>query len=333
MTAAFISRILNVPEKWVQPLALDQWHDVEGAQVALVDANHCPGAVQLLFRLRDGRRFVHTGDMRYCTAFQGHPMLRDMAGCDCLYLDTTYCRPKHTFPPQEDSIAYVVDVARKELAAEGQQEAPGEPSAPQKGRWRTLILVATYGIGKERILTALRASLGHRIYARDDKLAKMAALGLPELAPAELFTDDAAATPVHVVPWGLPGETWPYFRPNFAGLEEYRERMGAERVVGIVPTGWTYEMKRSPFSHRDKGPGCSVHLVPYSEHSSFDELREYVRFLRPSKARNGGRVLVRCCWVDRLVHPSAAGGPNGWRAGPEEPGGHAAPLCPAHGPD
>lgn len=38
------------------------------------------------------------------------------------------------------------------------------------------------------------------------------------------------------------------------------------QVVGFVPTGWLYEMKRQLFSVREKG-GCAVHLVPYSEHS------------------------------------------------------------------
>lgn len=54
------------------------------------------------------------------------------------------------------------------------------------------------------------------------------------------------------------------------------------QVVGFVPTGWMYEMKRKAFPVRDKGP-CFIHLVPYSEHSSYSELREYVRFLRPHK--------------------------------------------------
>jgi DNA ligase-1 len=30
-----------------------------------------------------------------------------------------------------------------------------------------------------------------------------------------------------------------------------------------------------------------VHLVPYSEHSSYEELREYVRFLKPHQVRLG----------------------------------------------
>lgn len=33
---------------------------------------------------------------------------------------------------------------------------------------------------------------------------------------------------------------------------------------------------------RRKGP-CEIHLVPYSEHSNYDELREYVGYLRPKE--------------------------------------------------
>ena len=54
----------------------------------------------------------------------------------------------------------------------------------------------------------------------------------------------------------------------------------AAQVVGFVPTGWMYEMRRAAFPVRHKG-ACHVHLVPYSEHSSYEELREYVRFLKP----------------------------------------------------
>ena len=56
------------------------------------------------------------------------------------------------------------------------------------------------------------------------------------------------------------------------------------QVVGFVPTGWMYEMRKTGFPVRRKGP-CHIHLVPYSEHSSYAELRDYVRWLRPAQVR------------------------------------------------
>ena len=52
--------------------------------------------------------------------------------------------------------------------------------------------------------------------------------------------------------------------------------------MGFCPTGWLHGMQKASFPIRQKG--CSsIHLVPYSEHSNYDELREYVKFLRPKK--------------------------------------------------
>ena len=72
-------------------------------------------------------------------------------------------------------------------------------------------------------------------------------------------------------------------------LDSKQGSSGSTQVVGFVPTGWMYEMKRSTFPTRSKGP-CTVHLVPYSEHSSYEELREYVRFLKPHQVRLGMTV-------------------------------------------
>jgi DNA repair metallo-beta-lactamase len=60
----------------------------------------------------------------------------------------------------------------------------------------------------------------------------------------------------------------------------YIRRLGASSVVGIVPTGWTYQIKNEDFPVHEKPP-WKIHLVPYSEHSSYTELVELVGFLRP----------------------------------------------------
>lgn len=53
------------------------------------------------------------------------------------------------------------------------------------------------------------------------------------------------------------------------------------RIVGILPTGWVHSSKKKEYTSADGS--CVVHLVPYSEHSSFTELCEFVKFLRPRK--------------------------------------------------
>jgi DNA cross-link repair 1A protein len=39
---------------------------IEGVRVTTFDANHCPGALLLLFELPSGKRVLHCGDMRWC---------------------------------------------------------------------------------------------------------------------------------------------------------------------------------------------------------------------------------------------------------------------------
>lgn len=75
-------------------------HAHAGVELTLVDANHCPGAVQILARLPDGRRYIHCGDMRYSPALKANPALVAFRGAEAVYLDTTYCHPQHTFPLQ-----------------------------------------------------------------------------------------------------------------------------------------------------------------------------------------------------------------------------------------
>jgi hypothetical protein len=68
-------------------------------------------------------------------------------------------------------------------------------------------------------------------------------------------------------------------------------------------------MRRETFAVRSKG-AVAVHLVPYSEHSSFAELQQYVRFLRPHQASVRSGLVVTCIgwWLGHAHHEAVATG-------------------------
>ncbi|XP_073139252.1 DNA ligase 6 isoform X2 [Henckelia pumila] len=273
-TARLLHNILNIPEHFIFPLSLSQSVLIDGAEVFLVDANHCPGAVQFLFKvpvsnrkLVEFEKYVHTGDFRYCDEMKNEGVLREFVGADGVFLDTTYCNPKFVFPSQEESIDYIVGVIKN----------IGVDNEGVSNVKNVLFVVATYVIGKEKILLEISRRCKRKIHVSSRKKAVLRALGLGEDG---MFTENELESDVHVVGWNVLGETWPYFRPNFVKMKEIMSEKGYSKVVGFVPTGWTYEIKRNKFAVRSKD-SFEIHLVPYSEHSNYNELREYVKFLKP----------------------------------------------------
>ncbi|CAJ1842765.1 unnamed protein product [Sphenostylis stenocarpa] len=274
ITASLLRHVLRVPSALVVPLPLRQPLRIDGAQVTLLDANHCPGAVQFLFALpcADGTtslRYVHTGDFRFSNSMVSEPALAPFVGADAVFLDSTYCDPKFVFPSQEESIDYVASVVeRVERECDGCND-------------KVLFLVATYVIGKEKILLELARRFKRKIHVDARKMEVLRVLGYGESGE---FTENGLESNIQVVGWNVLGETWPYFRPNFVKMKEIMAERGGSysKVVGFVPTGWTYEVKRSRFAVKSKD-SFQIHLVPYSEHSNYDELREYVKFLKPKR--------------------------------------------------
>ncbi|KAF3443459.1 hypothetical protein FNV43_RR13141 [Rhamnella rubrinervis] len=132
---------------------------------------------------------------------------------------------------------------------------------------------------KEKILLEIARRCNRKVHVDARKMSILNILGSEE---SGVFTEDECGSDVHVVGWNVLGETWPYFRPNFVKMKEIMIERGYTRTVGFVPTGWTYEVKRNKFSVRSKD-ALEIHLVPYSEHSNYNELREYVRFLKPKR--------------------------------------------------
>uniref|UniRef100_A0A9I9CY62 DNA ligase n=1 Tax=Cucumis melo TaxID=3656 RepID=A0A9I9CY62_CUCME len=271
LTARLLLEVLKVPLPFVHPLPLRQPTTIDGCEVILVDANHCPGAVQFLFKIPcgDGKfeRYVHTGDFRFFDSMRVDPVLERFIGSDAVFLDTTYCNPKFSFPSQEESIEYIVNIIQQ----------TGGASKGSMGN--VLFLVATYVIGKEKILLQIASRCNRKIMVDARKMTVLRVLGYGE---SGVFTEHESESDVHVVGWNVLGETWPFFRPNFVRIKDIMVEKGYSKVVGFVPTGWTYELKHNKFSVRSKD-SLEIHLVPYSEHSNYNELREYVKFLRPKR--------------------------------------------------
>ena len=191
---------------------------------------------------------------------------------DSVYLDTTYANPKHCFPPQEQVIAACVDGCSRLI--HGHYDPAGQKRlVPLK--W--MIAVGSYLIGKERIILAIAETFDLMIYADARKRSILRLLQWPELE--DRLTDDPLATPLHLVSMGLLSKQ---------KLSDYRDSFQGRfsHVLGIRPTGWTFNDKTDSTNSREwnlampKIDGTAgIWPVPYSEHSSYKELEEFLKMI------------------------------------------------------
>jgi len=106
---------------------------------------------------------------------------------------------------------------------------------------------------------------------------------------AGCYTTDPRAARVHVIGMGVAASMWPYFVPNWKELLALKHGLGPEfcsHLLAVVPTGWAASgnyNKRNATSVCPSDEAVTIRLVPYSEHSSYTELVEFVTFLKPLK--------------------------------------------------
>ena len=285
---------LGVEQKYLHPLPMNEstvvYSKDKAVKVTLLNANHCPGAVMFLFEVGK-RRILHVGDFRWNRDIMlDIPQIRALSTLsprlDELFLDTTYCNPKYELPTQEDAIAAAIDVASEEMEK-------------SKRGSKTLFLFGSYTIGKEKIYLSVAQHLKKKVYVDSRRLRILKALGWPK-EKIDIFTTRKEETCLWVVPLG---------KVNFKQMPEFLEQANNskagkaltaryERVVGFRPTGWTFTAKdkkqtllpcgqkpkhnRHLISSKSNG-NYIVHGVPYSEHSSFPELVDCVRTLKPRR--------------------------------------------------
>ncbi|KAL3500347.1 hypothetical protein ACH5RR_039440 [Cinchona calisaya] len=258
ITAKLVNMKLGISWDKLQALPLNQKINIAGIDVTCYDANHCPGAIIILFEPPNGKAVLHTGDFRFSDEMSKISPLQTCL-IHTLILDTTYCDPQYDFPKQEDVIQFVIEAIQAEAF---------NPS--------TLFLIGSYTIGKERLFLEVARVLRKKVYVSAAKLRLLQCLDFPN-EDAQWFTLNEHESHIHVVPmWTLASfKRLKYIANQYAGRFNL--------IVAFSPTGWTFSKgkKKSPGRRWQQGT-IIRYEVPYSEHCSFSELREFVKFISPA---------------------------------------------------
>ncbi|KAL8537002.1 hypothetical protein ACS0TY_012257 [Phlomoides rotata] len=257
ITAKLVNLKIGIPWDKIKVLPLNQRINIAGTDVTCFDANHCPGAVIILFEPPNGKPVLHTGDFRFCKEMMELSFLQ-ACPVHTLILDTTYCNPQYDFPKQEAVIQFVIDAIQAEAF---------NP--------KTLFLIGSYTIGKERVFLEVARALRKKIYVTASKLRILECLNFPQ-EDMQWFTLKEQESHVHVVPlWSIAS----FKRLNHIS-NQYMGRYSL--IVTFSPTGWSFGKGKKSTGRRWQKGTIIRYEVPYSEHSSFTELKEFVNFISPA---------------------------------------------------
>ncbi|XP_035469335.2 DNA cross-link repair 1A protein [Scophthalmus maximus] len=288
ITGNLVKSKLKVAEQYVHILPMNTQLTVDGVEVILLDANHCPGSAMLLFFLPDGQTVLHTGDFRADPSMETYPELLDCR-VQTLYLDTTYCSPEYTFPRQQEVINFAANRAFELVTLNP----------------RTLVVCGSYSVGKEKVFLALAEVLGSKVCLSRDKYNTMCCLESEEIR--QRITTDWKAAQVHVLPM---------MQLSFDKLQHHLARFSQQydQLVAFKPTGWTFSQQVESVGdiQPQTSGNISIYGIPYSEHSSFLELKRFVQWIQPLKiiptVNNGSwssRKAMEKCFREWLTETKA----------------------------
>ncbi|XP_042377412.1 5' exonuclease Apollo-like isoform X2 [Zingiber officinale] len=256
--------------------ALDLVSPTSGAPVRVlvtpIDAHHCPGALMYLFHGTFGW-VLYTGDFRWELSSERSQLAKRMLldvlqgnAIDVLYMDNTYCNPSFSFPPREVATKQVIDII---------------VTHPDHD-----IVIGIDNLGKEELLVNISKALNIKIRVWPERLRTMHLLGYKDV-----FTTNTSLTRVRAIP------RYSFTFETIDGLNQLHP------TIGIMPSGlpWLLDASKnttlyaSPLkSHQSEAspdllqdmPHArklkhNAYCVPYSEHSCFSEIAEFIKSCRP----------------------------------------------------
>ncbi|XP_050094227.1 DNA cross-link repair 1A protein-like [Anopheles aquasalis] len=282
ITARLVKTFINVPEEHYRLIELHQPIVIDHVEIIALDANHCPGGIMFLFRLPNGTNILHTGDFRASAEMEEYPEFWNYP-IDCIYLDTTYLSSKYAFKSQWESVSdarnTVVAFLNKHIGA------------------KVLIVCGSYLIGKEKVWMELAVATGMKVWTEPNRWKALSAIADPD--QLSLLVADPAAANIHVLAMN---------KLSYDELSDYMSQFPDryDTVIALRPSGWE---KNSKPQWRGR---INIVGIEYSEHSSFDELKRFVQFIRPREVistvpygnSNPNRTpMVPASWYQGEIRP------------------------------
>jgi hypothetical protein len=216
-------------------------------QLTLIDANHCIGACMFLLEGYFGN-ILHTGDFRYDALILEHAALREYRSnnkiLDLLCLDDTFLDPDYDFPTREVAGNQVLQIIDKYAGFDKK------------------IVIGMDTLGKEELLIAISLKLKSLIVVEEERLNMLNVIRKVVNIP-DVFTHDENQGRVIVVKK----------KDLYKKMTQIRQY--GTPVIGIMPSGWSASAMQKAANNN------WVHMVPYSLHSSYNELITFVRALTP----------------------------------------------------
>lgn len=209
-----------------------------------------------LFKLKTGQCILHTGDFRASAEMEEYPEFWNNH-IDCIYLDTTYLSSKYDFFTQSDSILVILQHCRDFIKS----------STSSSGKH--LIICGAYKVGKEKVWLRIAQDFNLKVWIDDERHKVMQCIENKEIDA--VLTRHAKDANIHVLPLGS---------ISYQFIVEYVKQFGEtfSKILAIRPSGWEKKPSKPNFANRINMLG-----VQYSEHSSYNELERFVRFLRPKR--------------------------------------------------
>ncbi|XP_058986526.1 uncharacterized protein LOC131806452 [Musca domestica] len=254
ITARLVRTFIPIEEKYIHELPLNEPVEIDDIQVTALDANHCPGAIMLMFQSKKPERCIlHTGDFRaYHGMEEGHVFWNNTI--DTIYLDTTYLSEKYAFCTQYESIdraKHLIDAFRQKHSEK-----------------RILYVCGSYVIGKEKFWSSLAEEYELKVWTEENRSKALRAID--EEKYGGLLVESPRQAQMHVISMG---------KISYLSLVEYFSfyEQDYDILLAIRPSGWEKDTRPQ---YRGK---INIIGIEYSEHSSYKELKRFVRFLKPQK--------------------------------------------------